>query len=106
LGRFSKNTKGFQYFAWPDLEEYARLVKNYSERNLMYVEDVHPAFTGITTTLSRTFQGGFLHGLPEVFFDVALLWQPKSLVYASKFSKFRPQATGLPSWSWPSPTTS
>lgn len=57
-------------------------------------------FTGITTTLSRTFQGGFLHGLPELFFDVALLWQPKFLVYASKFSKSRPQTTGLPSWSW------
>lgn len=36
---WAKNTKGFQYSAWPDLEEYARLVKNYSERNLMYVED-------------------------------------------------------------------
>lgn len=100
LGRFSENAKGLHYAAWPDLEDYARLVKNYSKRKLTYLEDVLPAFTGVMTTLSQTFQGGFIHGLPELFFDAALLWQPESLAYDSTVSKHRPQATGLPSWSW------
>src|SRR5579862_6185331 len=34
----------------------------------------------IMTTLSRTLHGGFVYGLPELFFDVALLWRPTSQI--------------------------
>ncbi|KAH0564819.1 hypothetical protein GP486_001792 [Trichoglossum hirsutum] len=100
LGRFSENAKGLQYAPWPNLEEYARLVKDYSGRKLTYSEDVLSAFNGITTSLSQTFEGGFIYGLPKLFFDAALLWQPRRPVYDWKFSGDGPQVTGLPSWSW------
>lgn len=100
LGHFSKNTKGSHYAAWPDLEEYTRLVKNYSERKLTYLGDVFPAFMGKLTTLSQSFKGGFIFRLPELFLDVPLLWQPQSLVSDWQFSRYGSQATALPSWSW------
>jgi hypothetical protein len=76
--RYSRNARGFHYTSWPDLEEYHRLVREYNKRKLTYTADTLPAFAGITSALSRTFQGGFIYGLSVQFFDVTLLWQPFS----------------------------
>jgi hypothetical protein len=65
---------------------------------------VLPAFSGVLEALSRrTFRGGFTCGLPALFLDSALLWQP--LVKARRrapvgtATKVAPMAP-LPSWSW------
>jgi hypothetical protein len=66
---------------WPDLEKYSSLVKDYTQRNLSDPNDGLNAFSGIITALSEFFPSGFYQGLPEFFFDIALLWQfnnPKS----------------------------
>lgn len=88
----------------PDLGFYIELVCRYSNRNLTYDQDVLPAFSGVLEALSRrSFLGGFICGLPAVFLDSALLWQP--LLKARRRSpvgtatRIAPMAP-LPSWSW------
>lgn len=92
---FSEVAQGLQFSLWPDLEEYARLVHSYSGRKLTHLHDRYRAFLGITSTFARSFQEGFLWGLPEMFFDVALLWQSES--FLSKPSR---RLDDYPSWSW------
>jgi hypothetical protein len=89
--RYSNQARGLQFSPWPNLDQYMLLVCAYNSRQLTFEKDVLAAFKGVTNVLSRTFKGGFLCGLPEMFFDVALLWQPQ-----------RPlkRRAGLPSWSW------
>lgn len=89
---------------WPNLHMYLQLVAAYNTRQLSFDEDILAAFAGITTSLSTAFVGGFLHGLPELFLDVALLWQPvgycsrrKPLQEATNPSS---QTSAFPSWSW------
>lgn len=65
---------------WPDLSSYSENVCYYNRRHFTYPEDATAAFAGITSVLSTKFDGGFLYGLPEMFFDVALLWWPTSVV--------------------------
>ncbi|KUI60370.1 hypothetical protein VP1G_07570 [Cytospora mali] len=71
----------------------------FNPRHLSFPEDALDAFAGFASVLSRSLKGGFISGLPEVFFDLALLWQPW------EFNEYRvgsrPDAC-LPSWSWAS----
>lgn len=83
--------------SWPDFYRYARLVSLYNQRSLTFPEDVLNAFAGVTATLGSSFDGGFICGLPQMFFDAALLWQPYSPVKRRK--AIRSKET-LPSWSW------
>lgn len=88
----------------PDFRFYIELVCRYSNRNLTYDQDVLPAFSGVLEALSRhSFRGGFICGLPALFLDSALLWQP-----LLKTRRRRPAEAAigiapmapLPSWSW------
>lgn len=88
----------------PDFKFYIELVCRYSNRDLTYDQDVLPAFSGVLEALSeRGFSGGFICGLPALFLDSALLWQP--LFKARRRSpvgtatRIAPMAP-LPSWSW------
>ncbi|UPL02287.1 hypothetical protein LCI18_013221 [Fusarium solani-melongenae] len=96
LGTYASDTRGFHYSPWPNLEDFYQLAASYSRRQLTFPTDILPAFTGITTALTRSFPGGFLFGLPEVAFDVALLWR------TTGGASFRHQvgAASVPSWSW------
>ncbi|ORY18829.1 heterokaryon incompatibility protein-domain-containing protein [Clohesyomyces aquaticus] len=97
---FFPKTQGFNDFPWPDLEEYHRLVAGYNERKLTHASDAVPAFTGITSALSTSFTGGFLFGIPAQFLDVALLWQPLSILKRRKMHSTCKKQAALPSWSW------
>jgi len=79
--------------------EYSLLVNEYGETELTRGEDVLAAFSGITSTLSRTFPGGFHYGLPEMFFDLALLWQPRTSCTRRTNTKLSSESS-FPSWSW------
>lgn len=88
----------------PDFKVYIELVCRYSNRNFTYDQDVLPAFSGVLEVLSRrSFVGGFICGLPALFLDSALLWQP--LLKAQRrrpvgtMARIAPMAP-LPSWSW------
>ncbi|KAH7085275.1 heterokaryon incompatibility protein-domain-containing protein [Paraphoma chrysanthemicola] len=88
---------------YPCLQSYSELVRELSNLHFTYKEDVLQACAGMTSALSRNFVGGFVSGLPELFFDIALLWQPWNVGSRRTHSR-RPdtdQATSaLPSWSW------
>lgn len=94
-----RTSGGFEASSWPDLHRYARLVAIYNDRALTFPEDVFDAFSGVIITLSRCFPDGFVCGLPEMFFDAVLLWQPwmpmKRRIPSRSDTKPR-----LPSWSW------
>src|SRR5205814_9120141 len=64
----------------------------YSTRALGNNSDISAAFAGVTTVLEHFFRCNFLHGLPEAFFDLALLWQPEFEICRRDES--------FPSWSW------
>jgi len=78
---------------WPHLTLWAQLISSYNRRKLTYESDAIVAFSGVQSVLERSFLGGFCYGLPEVFFDVAILWQPMNPLK-------RRSGGGLPSWSW------
>lgn len=61
---------------YPDLLKLSNVLNGYNVRNLTYSGDALPTITGLLTVLSRGFEGGFLYGLPERFFDFALAWLP------------------------------
>jgi hypothetical protein len=50
------------------------MTSDYHRRLLTYDGDTLFALAGATSALSQTFRGGFLCGLPELFFDNAMLW--------------------------------
>ncbi|KAL7897578.1 heterokaryon incompatibility protein domain-containing protein [Trichoderma sp. SZMC 28014] len=87
----------------PVLGEYEALVNSYNTRVFTYAEDVLFAFAGVATRLAEKFDGGLISGLPEMFFDMCLLWRP--LRETSNASRRRPKRLDngpvyLPSWSW------
>lgn len=85
---------------FPNFSGYGKLVSAYNNRDLTHAEDAVAAFAGVTTQLSRIYSGGFNCGLPEIFFDVALLWQPWRTVERRISSGVRSTNSCLPSWSW------
>ncbi|KAN0117711.1 HET domain containing protein [Hyaloscypha variabilis] len=94
---------GFQTSSWPDFYRYARLVALYNERSLTYPQDILDAFAGLTTVLRPAFDGGFICGLPQMFFDSALLWQPYRPLQRRRVRKSPGTVLTwpwIPSWSW------
>ncbi|CAP64845.1 uncharacterized protein PODANS_5_3920 [Podospora anserina S mat+] len=85
----------------PDFRYFEGLVRQYQRRRMTYQADGLRAFSGILDVLSRTYDGGFLHGMPKMFFDVAMLWEPQA---GSKPRLVAPGSRELmfPSWSWAS----
>ena len=82
---------------WPDLISYSQLVTHYSSKCLTFENDILNAFSGVTTVLERSFKCHFISGLPEAFFDLALLWQPADGI---RRRKDRNGNHIFPSWSW------
>ncbi|KAF5844120.1 hypothetical protein GGP41_010159 [Bipolaris sorokiniana] len=79
------------------LAAYAGLVRSYNTRSLTMDDDALNAIAGVTGRLHTLFPCGFLQGVPEFFFDVALLWQPRSPLRRRVCA---PDAPPLSSWSW------
>jgi hypothetical protein len=89
---------------WPDIAYLAKLVRLYGARSLTYEKDALAAFSGIIDVLSYQFQGGFLYGMPELFFDIALLWSPEDTGADERAQETQGSKSLLfqyhPSWSW------
>ena len=86
--------------SWPCLNKWDLLVSSYLERRLTYEEDILRAFSGILKSLSSSMLGGFFFGLPQQFFDAALLWVPAKNLTRRLDMKSGIVKTALPSWSW------
>jgi hypothetical protein len=84
----------------PDLQFYGWLVRVYNKRYFTYNTDVLQAFAGILSILIRNFKGGFHFGLPLVFFDLSLLWQPNGVITRRRSEYDGTNGTIPPSWSW------
>ena len=82
----------------PIWNSYRRAVVEYTKRTLSYDSDVVNAFQGIASLLQLAFKGDFLFGLPETELDIALLWQPTSVIRRRVDPETR--APLFPSWSW------
>ncbi|KAK8057250.1 hypothetical protein PG996_011187 [Apiospora saccharicola] len=98
---------------FPDLRSLDKVIRQYNGRALRYDEDALPAISRLLSILSRDFPGGFLYGIPELFFERGLGWSPKSSCAGLRRrmpSDRRPAQDGqtsppsslsaLPSWSW------
>ncbi|EPE29417.1 hypothetical protein GLAREA_00577 [Glarea lozoyensis ATCC 20868] len=82
---------------FPDIALYIRLVSRYVTRKLTYPSDGLHAITGLLSLLSSSFPGRFISGLPEMFFDAALLWQPEEVMQRRRAPSL---VESPPSWSW------
>jgi hypothetical protein len=94
------------------LQTYAKVVERYTACHLdsQNKDDILAAFNGISNAISMATNGPFIHGMPDVYFDWALLWEPRyypkrRLPYSSHKrrlygdTKSRSDTT-FPSWSW------
>jgi hypothetical protein len=93
LPQFQITTK----MTYPDLNSYITMVREYNSRFTRTDNDVLAAFTGIMGAINRHFPGGFFHGLPEYYFDLALLWRPLAPLRRRASDDGR---RSFPSWSW------
>ncbi|KAI0848823.1 heterokaryon incompatibility protein-domain-containing protein [Daldinia vernicosa] len=85
----------------PNFRLYMELICRYNHRNLTYAQDALPAIAGVFDALANRFSGGFISGLPAIFLDSALLWQPLLKAKRRVCSGKRPESfPPLPSWSW------
>ena len=82
----------------PIWNSYRRAVVKYTKRTMSDESDAVNAFQGIASLLQPAFKGDFLFGLPETELDIALLWQPTSLICR----RVNPETKEplFPSWSW------
>lgn len=90
---------------WADFfQAYMLLVKLYTKKNLTYSSDILDAFQGIATSLTKRLGSGFINGLPEAVFDIALLWRPVRKPRPTRRKAFASRTSSIlqhhPSWCW------
>ncbi|CAH0047634.1 unnamed protein product [Clonostachys solani] len=91
---------GLSFSPEANMKEYSKHVTEYNRRVLTYPEDALDAFSGILGALSGIFVGGFICGLPRVFFDTTLLWYNQIPVELRKPAHPTPGTAMPPTWSW------
>ncbi|KAN0092491.1 HET domain containing protein [Hyaloscypha variabilis] len=83
---------------WPSLIYLGCLALKFAKRELTFPSDCIAAFSGILIYLEPHFPGGFLFGMPELWFDIALLWEPGDRFLEDRFQQ--DEIACIPSWSW------
>lgn len=93
----------------PDLWSLSYILSRYNHRAFTYDEDALPGISGLLNVFSRCFSGGFLYGIPEMFFEAALSWRPdwewnranlRRRIPSDRPDQSRLHPCHLPSWSW------
>lgn len=88
---------------WPNFWMYLEMISLYNGRDFTYPQDVLPAISGVLNLLARSFSSGFVGGIPRLFLDNALLWQPATKArrrHARQDLETTKSSANLPSWSW------
>ncbi|KAI0123496.1 heterokaryon incompatibility protein-domain-containing protein [Xylariales sp. AK1849] len=85
---------------WPDIRQYMDAVRDYNMRQFTYPEDALKAISSLLSVWRHSFDGGFISGLPQMFFNEALLWQPEEPLQRRIASGRLGHQSSLPSWSW------
>ncbi|TLD34617.1 heterokaryon incompatibility protein-domain-containing protein [Venturia nashicola] len=75
---------------------YARIMSDYTSRQLSYESDILAAFHGLESAIERLEAGRFFYGLPSIALDHALLWLPASVTNRRELTK----EANIPTWSW------
>lgn len=83
---------------WPSLIYLGSLASEFAKRELTYPSDCIAAISGVIAYLEPHFPGGFLFGMPELWFDIALLWEPGDNFLEDRFRQ--DEVACVPSWSW------
>ena len=82
----------------PAINILGDFIEEFNDKDLTFPEDVLDAFAGLASVLGGQYPGGFISGLPSVFFNMALLWD------GYHAQRRLPKKSGkhycLPSWSW------
>ncbi|RKL16691.1 hypothetical protein BFJ70_g14979 [Fusarium oxysporum] len=91
---------------FPDDSSLRRYLDEYNQRSLSFEEDALPALSSLLSVFSRTFECGFLYGIPEMFFEHSLCWRASGTkglqrrTASSRPIESRFESSDLPSWSW------
>lgn len=83
----------------PDMDSVFRLIRSFNVLDFSYPEDALTAFAGIMTAVGRSCDGGFISGLPALYFNLALLWNASG-ISRRRVSRNSTRNSCLPSWSW------
>lgn len=101
FGRMCREVDKFIFHPWPNVRQFMDHVNHYNRRTLSYPEDALRAFSGLLSAWNPSFDGGFICGLPQMFFDDALLWQGNTALNRRRHSGGPSQDPFFPpSWSW------
>jgi len=82
------------------MNRYSSLLDQYSPRQMSNPGDIIFAFQGILSLLQRVMKTDFWAGLPEAYFDEALLWIETGPHIRRSISEGNSTTTPFPSWSW------
>lgn len=85
---------------WPDLNRWAELVEQFNTRKLTFDKDAMDAFAGLRSIFDGQFSGGILWGIPEMYFDICIIWEPRNVLRRRRAYNHGILADSLPSWSW------
>jgi hypothetical protein len=89
------------FLPYPDLDQYMKLLRDYNRRKLTHANDAYRAITGLFAVWSRVYQGGFISGLPQIFLESALFWQPFDPMEKRDPASIAGMTEDfLPTWSW------
>ena len=75
-----------------DIGAVSNILFEYTRRSLTNITDIYHAISAFGVIFQRVIGAKLCHGVPDVFFDWFLLWQPRAL---------QSRRSGVtPSWSW------
>ncbi|TGO64540.1 hypothetical protein BOTNAR_0087g00210 [Botryotinia narcissicola] len=83
---------------FPVMKNMNSLLPEFNQKNLTFPGDASAAFSGIQWGLSQTFEGGLLYGIPELFFEIGLMWN--LIGFGERRYSIRKGISQLPSWSF------
>ncbi|ORY10633.1 heterokaryon incompatibility protein-domain-containing protein [Clohesyomyces aquaticus] len=94
-----KDEGAFQLF---QLQQFNKLVMDYSKRQMSYLSDIGNAFLGVQYVITQKCGWRFAAGLPIGIFDWALLWFPLETLRRRTWHQDSPDGplVSPPSWSW------
>ena len=91
---------------YPSITVFSRVIEDFNKRQLSFPQDCLLAFAGTISCYTKIFTNGFVCGIPAMFIDAMLLWQPdgdlvrRVPVYNANKNLATTDNICLPSWSW------
>lgn len=90
----------FEKDSMPNVRSWNLLISDFNKKVLTFPHDALSAFSGIQWALSQACPGGLLYGIPEFFFEAALMWMPSGVTKRRLSSQRSQLKSQLPSWSF------